>query len=83
MVTLEYAKDPVWGDETGNNITLVVKWVEFNEEHRFAATSFDPMPHGVDLYNRAKAGEFGEILPWVDPNVATQSQPQTTGAQTL
>ena len=83
MFTLEYAKNPIWNDNSGQSIHLTVKWEEFNEEHPFSACSYDPMPHGVDLYNRAKAGEFGEILPWVDPNIATQSQPQTTGSQTL
>ena len=83
MFTLEYAKDPVWNDDTGQSILLTVKWEEFNEEMPFAATSFDPMPHGVDLYNRAKAGEFGEIAPWVDLMVATQPQPHAIGAQLL
>lgn len=81
MFTLEYAKDPVWNDNTGQSIFLIVKWVEFNEEHPFSATSFDSMPHGVDLYNRAKAGEFGQIAPYVPPPEPTQ--PQTTGSQEL
>ena len=81
MFTLKYAKDPIWNSEDGQQIYLTVKWEEFNEEHPFTATSFDPMPHGVDLYNRAKAGEFGEIAPYVPP--VTQSQPNTTGSQTL
>ena len=83
MFTLEYAKDPVWASNDGQCIQLTVKWAEFNEEHLFGATSYDPMPHGVDLYNRAKAGEFGEIAPFVDPMVATQSQPSTQGSQTI
>ena len=83
MFTLEYAKNPVWSSDDGQSISLIVKWAEFNEEHPFGACSFDSMSHGVDLYNRAKAGEFGEIAPFVDPIVATQPQPQTTGSQTL
>jgi hypothetical protein len=83
MFTLEYAKDPVYTDIAGNCIALTVKWAEFNEEHPFGATSFDPMPHGVDLYNRAKLGEFGEIAPWVNPEIASEAQPRTTGSQTL
>ena len=81
MFTLEYAKDPVWNDNTGQSILLTVKWAEFNEELPFTATSFDPMPHGVDLYNRAKAGEFGVVAPYVPPPEPTQ--PQTQGSQTL
>jgi len=83
MFTLEYAKNPVWNDGSNQSIFLIVKWKEFNEEHPFSACSYDSMPHGVDLYNRAKGGEFGEIAPWVDPMIATQLQPTTTGSQTL
>jgi hypothetical protein len=81
MFTLEYAKDPVWNDDSGQSILLTVKWAEFNEEHSFSADSYDPMPHGVQLYNRAAAAEFGVIAPYVEPEI--QTQPTTTGAQTL
>lgn len=82
MFTLEYAKNPEWNSEDGQQIFLVVKWAEFNEEHPFNATSFDSMAHGVDLYNRAKAGEFGEIAPYSTTIEPAPDQP-TTGAQTL
>lgn len=65
MFTLQYAKNPIWNGD--NQISLVVKFEEFNEELPFLATSFDPEPHGVDLFNRAKAGEFGEVAPYVPP----------------
>jgi len=65
MFTLQYAKDPIWNDAEGNNILLTVKWEEFVEEMPFGACSFDPEPWGVDLFNRAKAGEFGEVSPFV------------------
>ena len=83
MFTLEYAKDPVWSSDDGQCIMLTVKWAEFNEEHPFGATSFDSMPHGVDLYNRAKAGEFGEIAPYTEPKQVSESQPSAQGSQTL
>jgi hypothetical protein len=80
MFTLEYAKNPVYFDVSGNSINLLIKWQEFNEEMPFLATSYDTEPHGVDLYNRAKAGEFGEVAPYVaPPNIG---QPQTIGTQT-
>ena len=82
MFTLEYANTPVYGNAEGTNIQLIVKWEEFNKEMLFAATSYDPMPHGVALYNRAKAGEFGEIAPYVAQPVA-EDQPVTTGSQDL
>jgi hypothetical protein len=67
MFTLEYAKDPVYGDATENNIQLIVKWEEFAEEMPFGATTYDPEAYGRDLYARAKAGEFGEVAPYVPP----------------
>jgi hypothetical protein len=82
MLTLKYAKDPIWNSDDGQQIFLIVKWEEFNEEHPFNATSFDSMPYGVDLYNRAKAGEFGAIAAYVPPP-EPEPQPVTTGSQTL
>jgi len=67
MFTLQYAKNPIWANETGQVILLIVKWNEFNEEMPFAACSYDTEPHGVDLYNRAKAGEFGTVAAYVAP----------------
>jgi hypothetical protein len=84
MFTLEYAKDPVYGNAEGTNIQLIVKWEEFNEEMPFGATSYDSMPHGVNLYNRALAGEFGAIAPCPPlPLVSANNQPETTGSQDL
>lgn len=81
MFTLEYAKNPVYGNTEGTSILLTVKWLEINEELPFAATSYDPMPHGVELYNRAAAAEFGAIASYVEPEI--QTQPTTTGSQEL
>lgn len=67
MPTLEYAKNPSYSDEEGKCISLVVKWVEYNEEFPFGATPWDIEEYGRDLYQRAKAGEFGEIAPYSPP----------------
>lgn len=80
MLTIEYAKDPVYADVAGTCISLIVKFVEFADEMPFGATPYDSMPYGVELFNRAKAGEFGDIVPYVAP---TEDQPVTTGTQTL
>ena len=82
MFTLEYAKDPVWNDDIGQSILLTVKWVEFNVEMPFTAASYDSMPHGVDLYNRAKLGEFGVVADYI-PTPEPEPQPSTTGSQDL
>ena len=81
MFTLEYAKNPIWNSSDNQQIYLIVKWEEFDEEHEFNACSFDSMPYGVDLYNKAIAGDFGEIMSYVEPE--GQVQPNTTGSQDL
>ncbi|NBP66673.1 MAG: phage tail protein, partial [Bacteroidetes bacterium] len=63
MFTLQYAKNPIYNSEDEQQILLTVKWEEFVEEMPFNACSFDPEEWGRDLYNRAKAGEFGEVAP--------------------
>lgn len=83
MFTLEYAKNPIWNSNDRQQINLTVKFIEFNEEIPFNATLFDSMPHGVDLYNRAKAGEFGEIAPYSTTIDPAPDQPTTIGAQNL
>ena len=67
MLTIEYAKNPIYKSEDEQNIELKVKFYEFAEEIWFAATSWDPMPYGVELYNNAVAGLYGPIAPFVPP----------------
>jgi len=79
MFTLEYAKNPVYENEQGTFINLIVKWEEFAEEMPFGASPNDCEEHGRDLFARAKAGEFGEVAPYV-PLVTTNIP--TEGTQT-
>lgn len=67
MLTIQYAKDPVYGSADGQTIELIVKFYEFANELPFGATPFDPMPYGVELYNNAVAGLYGPIAPFVPP----------------
>lgn len=83
MLTLQYAKDPVYTNADGTSIDLIVKWEEFNEEMPFSATTWDPEQYGRDLYYRAYAGEFGQPAPYVPPPEPPADQPVTTGSQTL
>lgn len=78
MITIQYAKNPVYADEQETVIQLTVKFYEFAEEMPFGATSWDPEPYGVELYNNAVAGMYGPIAPYVPP-----PQPVTTGTQEL
>lgn len=83
MFTLEYAKDPFYNSDDGQQIHLTVKFAEFNEELPFNATSFDGEAHGRDLYARAKAGEFGEVQKYAPPKQPAENQPNADGLQTL
>lgn len=67
MFTLQYAKNPIWNNEEGTEIVLTVKWEEFVEEMPFGACIYDVEPWGVDIFYRAKAGEFGTVAPYVKP----------------
>lgn len=67
MLTLQYAKDPIWNSEDHTSIFLIVKWEEFVEEMPFNAASWDTEEYGRDLFERAKNGEFGEVAPFVKP----------------
>ena len=80
MFTLIYAKDPIYNSEDNQQVLLTVRFQEINEDLPFNATSFDSEPHGVDLSNRAIAGEFGEILPYPMPKIS-ETQPNTIGTQ--
>jgi len=79
MFTLESATNPKYVNAEGTAIELQVKFAEFSESMPFGATSYDTELHGVDIYNRAKAGEFGKISSYVAPE--NQSQPSTIGTQ--
>jgi hypothetical protein len=81
MLTIEYAKNPVYGSVDGQTIDLIVKFEELDAEIGFGATSFDPMPYGVELYNNAVAGLYGPIAPFVPPT--EPEQPSSSGTQTL
>ncbi len=88
MFTIEYVKDLVWANVEQTVFNCTVKYAEFNEEHPSSINTTDPYPHIQEIWTRALAGEYGEILEYVPPAVdengdATQSQPTTQGAQTL
>jgi len=91
MFTLISASNPRYTSNTENaGIDLMVRFAEFANTSMnvipFHATHFDPHDHGVDLWNRARAGEFGPIAPYVELPPASNTsnnQPQSTGTQTI
>jgi hypothetical protein len=84
MLTLESAHSPSYAAEDGSCISLMVKFAEFDQELPFGATPHDPHDHGRNIYERALAGEFGEIAPFVSVTTqAGENQPSTQGSQDL
>jgi hypothetical protein len=72
MLTIESATNPIYACQEGTCIALQVKFAEFSEVMPFGATPHDTMPYGVELYERALAGEFGPIAPYQAPEVIGQ-----------
>ncbi|KPY99143.1 Tail fiber assembly domain protein [Pseudomonas syringae pv. spinaceae] len=58
------ARNPHWSSQARTTIELMVAFeglVETHGELPFTASPHDPEPHGVELYERAVAGEFGPV----------------------
>ncbi|MFA0996707.1 MULTISPECIES: phage tail protein [Pseudomonas syringae group] len=69
------ARDPRWSDPAHSSIVLMVVLESTKDiygEIPFAASAEDPEPHGIELFNRAVAGEFGEILEPTEQMVLAQ-----------
>ncbi|WP_426781106.1 phage tail protein [Pseudomonas syringae] len=64
MSTVLSARNPYWSSQARTTIELMVVFeglVETHGELPFTASPQDPEPHGVELYERALAGEFGPV----------------------
>ena len=75
--TVNSAQNPVWANFAQTLIDLEVDFDELDDVFvPFTADPNDPEAHGVDLYNRAVAGEFGAVGAFVPP-------PNITGDEAL
>lgn len=84
MLTIESATNPQYVNSEGTAIDLLVKFAEFQEAIGFTAAQFDTASYGIELFNRAKAGEYGEVASYVPPpEPKPKVQPETTGLQTI
>ncbi|MEE5118070.1 phage tail protein [Pseudomonas alliivorans] len=75
MFTVISARDPRWADLAHTAIEMWVLFEEFKDtygEVPFGASPKDPEPHGVDLFNRAVAGEFGPVLEPTEQTILAQ-----------
>ena len=72
MLTIQSASNPKYISADSKYIDLNVKFIEVNETVPFVASPTDSISYGVELYNRAKAGEFGIVAPYVAPPQPTK-----------
>ena len=68
------AKNPKWANAEKTCIEVEAKWKHLESEGYlpFAATPDDVEAHGVDLYNKCVAGEFGTVADYVAPEQTEQ-----------
>jgi len=67
MATIKTASNARWADADRTAIDLDVVFAEFPGTHPFTAHPEDIEQHGVELYGRARDGEFGQIADHVMP----------------
>jgi len=67
-ITYTNARNPKWGDIEQTVIEIEVNFDHLNEEYvLFSANPMDTATHGVEIYNRAVAGDFGAIADYTPP----------------
>jgi hypothetical protein len=78
--------NPTWNiDKSGIDCVVVFEHLG-GKPIPFHATQNDDMAHGVEIYNRCLAGEFGVVADYVVPDWAKPvpaPEGQTTGTQTF
>ena len=73
--TLVGAKNPRWGNEDKTQILLDCKFSHYENlgmtendgYYEFGASPNDTEPHGVEIFNKAKAGDYGTVADYVAP----------------
>lgn len=78
MSKVEYLKDPVFVDETGDRIDCIVKFDTVDIELPFTAYKYDVEAHGRAIYASLIQGDAGEIGAYVPPALqkTSNTEPQ-------
>lgn len=67
-ITYTNARNPQWGNAAQEYIDLEVNFDHLDDEYvPFTANPLDVMAHGVEIYNRAVAGDFGAVADYTPP----------------
>ena len=72
------ASNPIFINDEHTLIHLDVQFEEFKELLPFGASPTDCEDHGRELFERAMAGEFGPIAPYVEPEPVPLTSEQIT-----
>lgn len=64
---IEYAKDLKWVNHGKTQMDCIVKFKHIDEEVPFTIDPNDFYQHSIDLWEKAIAGEYGEIVEYVPP----------------
>lgn len=63
--TIPKAARPQFATKEKDKIDITVQFAHLSEPVRFTAAASDPgWEHSEEIYRRAKAGEFGKVLPF-------------------
>lgn len=76
MLTIESAHSPKFMNATGDEIDLMVKFAEVNQELPFTARPVDSQDYCVELFNNAVAGMYGDVAPYVPPPPPPSPNPE-------
>lgn len=78
QITLTSAVQPRWMDAGHTRINLQVQFEHLPEMVEFTASPNDIEPHGRLIFERAAAGEYGEVAEYIPPTpleVAARDNP--------
>ena len=68
MITYSDVKNVKWANYANTKIDMEVNFGHLGEEYvGFLAVPDDSEPHGVELFNRAVAGDFGPVAAYTPP----------------
>jgi len=68
-ITYTNARNPKWADAAQTMINIEVNFNHISDEEYspFTANPLDVEPHGIEIYNRAVAGDFGPVADYIPP----------------
>lgn len=75
QVTYRSVRDPRWVNAEHNAIDCMVKFDHIDEDVPFTATPYDVESHGVEIFERCAAGEFGPVAEYVKRETVSPHKP--------